>query len=96
MRNLQALKTKRGVELSMNAIIVGVMALIVLVVLAFVFTGKIRAASEATQNAVREYQGEKCSIPGTARACRSVGVCKSIGGLDYGKLDCAVGICCSK
>lgn len=83
-------------ELTMNTIIIAVIALIVLVVLVFIFTGRIRTTSTATQDVVETYEGERCGIPGTQRVCRAENDCRSIGGLSNGVLDCAQGICCSK
>jgi len=88
--------SRRGMELTMNTVIIAVIALIVLVVLALIFTGRIRTSSEATEKVVKEYTGERCSVPGTSRACRPQTDCLSIGGLDNGRLDCMIGICCSK
>lgn len=90
------MKTKKGMELTMNTIVIAVIALIVLVVLVLIFTGRIRTTATTTQDVARTYEGEKCVIPGTQRACRTENDCRSIGGLSNGILDCTQGICCSK
>ncbi len=80
----------------MNTIIIAAIGLVILVVLILLFTGRIRTSAEGTQEAVRDYTGEKCEIPGTLRSCRAAEACASIGGIDNGALDCGSGICCSK
>ena len=93
------MKSKKGIELTMNTIIIAVIVLIVLVVLILLLTGqtgKTRIGLNKTQVAYTE----NCEIPGTGRVCRFPYKCDDIGGISYGEefADCKRipgQICCS-
>ena len=90
------MKGKQGAELTMNTIIIAVIALIVLITIVFIFASKIKGSSEKAQESAKEFTTGNCEIPGTGRVCKSATECKATGGIDYGRLDCRLGICCSK
>jgi hypothetical protein len=86
---------KKGVELALSTIVVAVLALIVLIVIVFVFVGKIKETGEGTTEVTKQFDADKCVIPGTDRTCRlSKDMCESKGGIVYAGTDCP-GVCCS-
>lgn len=91
------IKSKKSMELSMNLIIIAAIALIVLIVLILILTGQMGKTRLALNKTSSTYSGEKCVVPGTSRQCRIMASqCSDAGGIDYGKLDCTVGVCCSE
>lgn len=72
---------KKGFELSMNVIVVSAIALVVLVVVVLIFTGKIRDTN--TDLAKCETRGGNCD---SARPCPSGSV--EVRG------ECSTGVCC--
>ena len=95
------MKSKKGMDMSINLIIVAALALIILIVLILIFTGQIGKTRFALNKTGSTYSGDKCEIPGTARTCRgSEAICSDRGGISYGTLDCTLikgGLtCCSE
>jgi len=92
------MRSKKGIELSMNVIIIAVMALIVLVVVLLIMTGQLGKTRISLNKTSATYSGEQCEIPGTSRTCRPITKCQETGGISYGKLNC-LGVevtCCSE
>lgn len=82
---------KRGVELSMNAIIIAVISLIVLTVLVLIFSGKFGEFGEGVTDVGESVNpDEKCYVPGH-RQCVPAGQCsveENIGGCGTGEECC--------
>ncbi len=93
------MSSRKGISLSMNAIIIAALALIVLVVLVLIFTGQVGKTREGLNRTSSTYSGNTCEIPGTARQCRFPSQCQSRGGINYGTdfSDCVMNeVCCSE
>ena len=88
---------RKAQGMSFKVIIVGVLALIVLVVLVMIFTGKARTFVNGTSETEGQYMGNACEIPGTLSQCRtSESSCESAGGYVMAGKECTVGVCCSQ
>jgi hypothetical protein len=91
------MRSKKGMEMSMNVIITAVLVLIVLIVLILIFTGQLGKTRGVLNSTSSTYSGDKCNLPGMGRSCKYSWQCEDKGGIDYGKLDCTAGmICCSE
>ncbi len=90
------MRSKKATGLSMNTIVIGVIALIVLIVIIMIFTGKVGNVNKETDKISKEYSKDKCNIAGTSRTCSGLAECNNKGGTSFGELDCLSGICCSK
>ncbi len=90
------MKSKKATGLSMNTIVIGVIALIVLIVVIMIFAGKVGNVNKETKGVSDEYSKDKCEIAGTSRTCKSISECNQQSGLSFGTKDCQSGICCSK
>lgn len=95
-------KSRKGMELSMNTIIVAVILLIVLIVLIIMFTSKMRNVNRSLNSTESQYAQNKCKVIGTGRQCVvSKDSCEERGGFIYDKpqggwSDCPLGQeCCS-
>ena len=55
---------KKGVELSMNVIIIAVICLIVLIVLVLIFSGRLGKFGEGVTQVEKSVDIEQCNIPG--------------------------------
>ncbi|MFO8016842.1 MAG: hypothetical protein R6U32_07105 [Candidatus Woesearchaeota archaeon] len=93
---------KKGMELSMNTIIIAAIGLMVLVVLVMIFTGKMSDIRQSTNKTESQFSQERCEVPGTGRECMiSEDACKKKGGFVYsepegGWSDCSsIEVCCS-
>ena len=88
---------KKAQGLSMTTIIVAALAVIVLIVLIAIFTGRIGNFGEDIDTSVEGFRG-KCELPGTNRKCTTTTTCNSTyGGQSIGAYDCASvsgQICC--
>ena len=88
---------KKAQGLSMTTIIVAALAVIVLIVLIAIFTGRIGNFGEDIDTSVSGFKG-KCELPGTNRKCTTETYCNSTyGGQNIGDYDCTSvqgQICC--
>ncbi|MCX6706540.1 MAG: hypothetical protein NT001_00135 [Candidatus Woesearchaeota archaeon] len=90
------MRSKKGMDMSIELIIVAALALIILIVLILIFTGQIGKARFALNKTGATYSGDKCDMPSLGRTCKYKVQCDDAGGIDYGTLDCTMGtICCS-
>lgn len=96
------LKNKKGMELSLNIIIIAVILFIVMIVMIAIFTGKIGQVRTSLNKTESQYGQDKCKVPGTDRSCAmNEDSCRSKGGFIYPKpsggwSDCILGQeCCS-
>ncbi|PIN86113.1 hypothetical protein COV19_06470 [Candidatus Woesearchaeota archaeon CG10_big_fil_rev_8_21_14_0_10_44_13] len=95
---------KKGMELSLNVIIVAIVLFIVMIILVALFTGKMGGIRKSLNKTESQYSQDKCQIPGTDRVCViTQSSCENRGGFVYeapqgGKWsDCYLGqICCSQ
>ena len=85
----------------MNVIIIAALALIVLVVLVFIFSGKITVFGQGTENCVN--LGGKCTSQGYTSNCIETGTCecrnpneKYIQGTNCEKIPNTPRICCKE
>ena len=83
-------------NISITTIVVASLALIVLIVLAIIFSGKLTLFGSGISNVSQDYSADKCEIPGTNRQCSPSTVdCERSGGKSLGvKSDCRGNICC--
>lgn len=95
-------KNRKGMEMSMNLIIMAVILLIVLIVLILLFTGKMGYLRKTTNDTGAQFDPNRCKVPGTGRVCViSEESCAERGGFSYpdpveGRWsDCYGQVCCS-
>ena len=62
---------RKGVEMSLNVIIIAVLVMIVLVVLVIIFSGRTQLFTKTTHDTSEPFSVKKCDIPGTGRYCSS-------------------------
>ena len=67
------IKSKKGAELTLNIIIIAAIALIVLVVMLFIFSGKIKLFGQGTESCASK--GGACSPTGFTAECIKSGSC---------------------
>ena len=87
---------KKGMEMSINLIVIAALALFILIVLILIFTGNFGKFRWSLNKSQSTYSGDLCKTPGTMRQCRTETGCDLIGGINYGKLDCDLPVCCSE
>lgn len=98
------LKGRKGVELTMNLIIIAVILLVVMIVMIAIFTGKMGGIRKSLNTTESQYSQERCEVPGTDRTCITTeSACEGRGGFVYQKpsggkwSDCMWGqVCCSQ
>lgn len=91
------MNSKKAQDLSLTTIIVAAVALIVLVVLIAIFSGKIRIFSSGVDDETNSYTSKQCEAPGLQRRCETSpsGECSEGGNLVEG-YECPIGkICCA-
>ncbi len=64
---------KKGSEMTLNVIIIAAIALIVLVVMLFIFSGKIKAFGQGTDSCTAK--GGSCTAEGYSASCIKAGSC---------------------
>ncbi len=91
---------KKAQGMSLKVVIIAALALIVLVVLALIFTGKVKFFSGTASDTTSQYAGRNCEVPGTMNECMGEDECERRGGSwteapDGGYEDCGWQGCCS-
>ncbi len=91
---------KKAQGMSLKVVIVAAIALIVLVVLVLIFSGRMGKVTKGTSETSKQYDANKCAIPGTGRQCMDKSSCESQGGSwdnrgGEGYSDCYGTGCCS-
>ncbi|MBU0536122.1 MAG: hypothetical protein KKE20_04100 [Nanoarchaeota archaeon] len=90
------MKSKKGVEMTLNTIIIAAIALIAMIILILFLTGNMGRARQNINKTSVTY-GDNCEIPGSGRDCKTPEECRNVGGVNYGTNfpDCKGMVCCS-
>lgn len=92
-------KNKKAQGLSLQTIVIAALALIILIVLTLIFTGKLGQSGSQIDKTAEPFQSDQCEIPGTPRTCRNNIVgdsCEERGGFVIEDAECPLGgVCCS-
>jgi len=87
------IQNKKAQGLSMNTIIIAVIGLLILVILALVFSGKITTTREGIEDVEKTADITKCEIPGVRTCTESAKCARELGqysaSCPQGKLCCA-------
>jgi len=92
---------KKGMELSINIIVIAAIALIVMFVMIYIFIGKMADTRQDLNKTQSQYGPNTCNVPGSGRSCSGEKACLAAGGFIYPKpqggwKDCYwVADCCS-
>ncbi len=92
---------KKGVELSLQTIVVAALSVIVLIVVILVFGGQVRKAiwgyNDVSNASIQESQGKRCaSIFIPDRKCVQTGCPDGYAEVDGEWKDCQNGLCCER